>query len=272
MAGARGKHQRMARDLDGKRALVTGASSGIGQANALALASEGASVALHARSEEKAAGTRDAITRAGGDAFALAADMTKGVEIEALCKTALDRLGGLDIVVNNAGFFGYGAVADMSEAFWDAMMDVDLKAPFLVTKHTLPAFLDAAPGISLLFMASSSSRTADANFACYNAAKHGLLGFARSVAAEAGARGVCVNALCPGWIETKMANQFYDSWPGEKPADFETFRETEIAGTNMLKRVGQPEDIAAIAVYLASQRGRFISGQAIGICAGLAYW
>jgi NAD(P)-dependent dehydrogenase (short-subunit alcohol dehydrogenase family) len=262
----------MTQDFDGKRALVTGASSGIGRSIALALASRGASVALHARSEEKAAGTLDAITRTGGNAFALAADMAQSTEIKAMCETALDRLGGLDIVVNNAGFFGYGAVTEMSEAFWDAMMDVDLKAPFLVTKYTLPALLDAAPGSSLLFMASSSSRTADANFACYNAAKHGLLGFARSVAAEAGAQGVQVNALCPGWIETKMATEFFESWPGEKPADFETFRETDMAGANMLKRVGQPEDIAAMAVYLASEKGRFITGQAIGICGGLAYW
>jgi NAD(P)-dependent dehydrogenase (short-subunit alcohol dehydrogenase family) len=262
----------MTRDLDGKRALVTGASSGIGQAIALALAAQGASVALHARTAEKAATTLGAITRTGGNAFALAADMTRSTEIEAMCKAALDRLGGLDIVVNNAGFFGYSAVTDMSEAFWDAMMDVDLKAPFLVTKYTLPALHDAAPGSSLLFMASSSSRTADAKFACYNAAKHGLLGFARSLAAEAGARGVRVNALCPGWIETKMASEFYETWPGEKPADFATFRETEMAGTNMLKRVGQAEDIAAMAAYLASEKGRFITGQAIGICGGLAYW
>lgn len=262
----------MTRDLDGKRALVTGASSGIGQAISLALASGGARVALHARSEDKATDTLNAITRAGGSAFTLTADMAATDEIEALCKTALDRLGGLDILINNAGFFGYGTVTDMTEAFWDAMMDVDLKAPFLVTKFTLPALLDAAPGSSLLFMASSASRTADTNFACYNAAKHGLLGFARSVAAEVGAQGVRVNALCPGWVETKMATDFYNSWPGEKPTDYETFRETQMAGTNMLKRVGQPEDIAAMAVYLASEKGRFITGQAIGICGGLAYW
>ncbi len=87
-----------------------------------------------------------------------------------------------------------------------------------------------------------------------------------------GEHGIRVNGISPGWTDAKMVHKFYDGWPGEKPADYEAFLEQDGAGTNMLKRVGQPEDIAEMAVYLASDRGRFITGQGIGVCGGLVYW
>lgn len=258
--------------LNGKRALVTGASSGIGRAIAEALAREGARVAVHARSEEKARDTLDTITAAGGEAFVVTADMRATAEIGPMCRAALDGLGGIDIVVNNAGIFEHGLVVDMTEEFWNETMDIDLKAPFLVTRHTLPAMLAQGTGGSLIYLTSTSSKTADAHFSAYNAAKAGLLGFARCVAAEVGAHGIRANGISPGWIDTKMVREFYAGWPGEKPADYESFLDEDGAGTNMLKRVGEPEDIAEMAVYLASDRGRFITGQAIGICGGLVYW
>ena len=121
-------------------------------------------------------------------------------------------------------------------------------------------------------MTSTASKTADAHFSAYNAAKTGFLGFARCVAAEVGEHGIRVNGISPGWIETKMVREFYDGWPSEKPADYEGFLEEEGAGTNMLKRVDQPEDIAEMAVYLASERGRFITGQGLSVCGGMVYW
>ncbi len=124
--------------LNGKRALVTGASSGIGRAIAEALARDGARVAVHARSDEKARDTLDTIAAAGGEAFAVTADMRVTAEIGTMCKAALDKLGGIDIVVNNAGIFDHALVVEITEDFWDETMDVDLKAPFLVTKHTFP--------------------------------------------------------------------------------------------------------------------------------------
>ncbi len=258
--------------MNGKRVLVTGASSGIGRAIAEALAREGARVAVHARSDESARDTLDAIAAAGGDAFTVAADMRVTAEIGTMCRAALDELGGIDIVVNNAGIFEHALVVDMTKEFWDQTMDIDLKAPFWVTKHTLPAMLAQGTGGSQIYLTSTSSKTADAHFSAYNAAKAGLLGFARCVAAEVGEQGIRVNGISPGWIDTKMVRAFYDGWPGEKPADYDAFLERDGAGTNMLKRIGEPEDIAEMAVYLASEKGRFITGQAIGICGGLAYW
>jgi NAD(P)-dependent dehydrogenase (short-subunit alcohol dehydrogenase family) len=258
--------------LNGKRALVTGASSGIGRAIAEALAREGARVAVHGRSEDRVSDTLDSIAAAGGDAFAVTADMRVTAEIGTMCRAALDELGGIDVVVNNAGIFEHALIVDMTEEFWDETMDIDLKAPFLVTKHTLPVMLAQGTGGSLIYLTSTSSKTADAHFSAYNAAKAGLLGFARCVAAEVGKHGIRVNGISPGWIDTKMVRAFYDGWPGEKPAEYETFLEEDGAGTNMLKRVGEPEDIAEMAVYMASDKGRFITGQAIGICGGLVYW
>ena len=132
--------------LEGKRALVTGAASGIGRAIAEAYAAEGATVAVHARSEERVAETLESIANAGGKAFAALADLTDPAAIEGMCKAAIERLGGLDVVVNNAGVADYAKVVDMDEAMWDWIMAVNLKAPYLVSKHTLPAMIEQGSG------------------------------------------------------------------------------------------------------------------------------
>ena len=132
--------------LAGKRALVTGAASGIGKAIALALAREGATVATHARTAEKCAGTIDEIEAAGGKAFSVAADLTDSGAIAAMCADAIERLGGIDIVVNNAGVCDLGKVEEMEESFWDWVIDTNLKAPFLVTKHTVPTLKQQGTG------------------------------------------------------------------------------------------------------------------------------
>src|SRR5882672_6922564 len=133
----------MTQKLAGKRALVTGAASGMGRAMAETFAREGAIVAVHARNHERARDTVMAITKAGGKAFAVAADLTVSVEIQAMCADAVTELGGLDILVNNAGVVDSAKVTEMSEAMWDRTMAVNLKAPFLVSKFTLPTMLAA---------------------------------------------------------------------------------------------------------------------------------
>jgi len=258
--------------LNGKRALITGASSGLGRAIAEAMAAEGATIAVHARSEAKAKDTLDAIANAGGSAFAVTADMTATGEIEAMCKTALDKLGGIDVVVNNAGVYDYMSVPEMTEEQWDWVIDTDLKAPFLVTKYTLPAMQSQGEGGSQIYIASTNGKTADGLFSAYNAAKHGLIGFARCVAAEVGEQAIRANCICPGWIDTKMAASFHKEWSDENKVNYDEFWQESMADSNMLKRVGEPRDIGDFAVYLASERGRFITGQAINICGGLCYW
>lgn len=257
--------------LQGRRALVTGAASGIGRAIAEAFAREGAKVAVHARSAERAAETVAAITDRGGEAFAVAADLSRGEEIRAMSAAALAPLGGIDIVVSNAGIADCAGVAEMPESLWDDIMSVNLKAPFLLSKFTLPAMLDAGRGGVFIFNASTNGKTADARWSAYNSSKHGLIGFMRCLAAEVGGSGIRANALCPGWIDTKMADDLMAKLAatvGREPRGYydETMR------ANMMGALLPPDAVADMALFLASDEGRFVTGQAINVCAGLCTW
>jgi 3-hydroxybutyrate dehydrogenase len=257
--------------LKGKRAIVTGAASGIGQAVAQGLAAEGVTVAVHARSAARAEETLGAIAAAGGKAFAVAADLEKPDEIRRMCEQALAKLGGIDIVVNNAGVADMASVVDMDERLWDWIIDVNLKAPFLVCKHTLPAMIEQGTGGSVLFTSSTNGKTADANWAAYNSSKHGLIGFMRCLAAEVGRHNIRVNAVCPGWVATKMADDLHHKMAVEASRPFKEVYE-ESMRFNMLKSLIPARDEADMYVYLASERGRNITGQSINVCGGLCYW
>ena len=255
--------------LAGKRALVTGAASGIGKSIAESYAREGAVVAVQARSIERSAETLESITAEGGEAFAVAADLTDTGEIEAMCQQAIERLGGIDIVMNNAGVGEYKKVVDMEESFWDRIMDVNLKAPFLVSKYTLPAMIEQGAGGVQLFNASTNAKTADADWTAYNATKHGLGGFVRCLAAEVGPQGIRVNAICPGWIDTKMAVELHEDFAREMKEPYEKVYD-ESMRLNMLSEIIPPQAVADMAVFLAGEGGTYVTGQAINVCAGLS--
>ena len=255
--------------LAGKRALVTGAASGIGKSIAESYAREGAVVAVQARSIERSAETLESITAEGGEAFAVAADLTDTGEIEAMCQQAIERLGGIDIVMNNAGVGEYKKVIDMEESFWDRIMDVNLKAPFLVSKYTLPAMIEQGAGGVQLFNASTNAKTADADWTAYNATKHGLVGFVRCLAAEVGPQGIRVNAICPGWIDTKMAVELHEDFAREMKEPYEKVYD-ESMRLNMLSEIIPPQAVADMAVFLAGEGGTYVTGQAINVCAGLS--
>ena len=255
--------------LAGKRALVTGAASGIGKSIAESYAREGAVVAVQARSIERSAETLESIAAEGGEAFAVAADLTDTGEIEAMCQQAIERLGGIDIVMNNAGVGEYKKVVDMEESFWDRIMDVNLKAPFLVSKYTLPAMIEQGAGGVQLFNASTNAKTADADWTAYNATKHGLVGFVRCLAAEVGPQGIRVNAICPGWIDTKMAVELHEDLAREMKEPYEKVYD-ESMRLNMLSEIIPPQAVADMAVFLAGEGGTYVTGQAINVCAGLS--
>lgn len=257
--------------LEGKRALITGAASGIGKAVAQGLAAEGVTVAVHARSEARAQETLDSIKAAGGKAFAVAADMEKPDEIRRMCEQTINRLGGIDVVVNNAGVADMRSVTDMDERFWDWIVNVNLKAPFLVCKYTLPTMIKQASGGTILFTSSTNGKTADANWSAYNVSKHGLIGFVRCLAAEVGKHNIRVNAVCPGWVTTKMADELHHKMAEGAKRPFEEVYD-ESMRLNMLHSLIPPQDEADMYVYLASDRGRNITGQSINVCAGLCYW
>ena len=200
--------------LAGKRTLVTGAASGIGKAIALALAREGATVATHARTAEKCAGTIDEIEAAGARPSPSRLTSPTVAQSPPWCADAIERLGGIDIVVNNAGVCDLGKVEEMEESFWDWVIDTNLKAPFLVTKHTVPTLKQQGTGGALIYNASTNAKTADAEWSAYNTSKHGLIGFVRCIAAELGEHRITSNAICPGWVATPMAASLHENLGG----------------------------------------------------------
>jgi NAD(P)-dependent dehydrogenase (short-subunit alcohol dehydrogenase family) len=257
--------------LNGKRALVTGAASGMGASIATALAAEGAAVAIHARHLDQLEGTAAAISALGGHVLPVAAELRNAAAIAAMAQQTLDGLGGLDILVNNAGVVDIATVLEMDEELWDRTFDTNLKAPWLLTRALLPAVLAAGANGRLIFTSSISGKLSEAAGSAYNASKAGLIGFVRCLAAEVAPQGVTANAICPGWVDTPMATW---CWQQVATAEGKPFADVYEAGmrNNMLRALIEPKDIAAMAVFLASGQSRFITAQAFNVCGGLCYW
>ena len=243
--------------LAGKRALVTGASRGIGRAVALRLAAEGASVALNYRAgREDAESAAAEIASAGGSAVVLPGDVSVAAEAEALVTGAAEALGGLDILVNNAGVTRDNLLMRLSEEDWDAALNTNLKGAFLCSKAAVRPMLRQRFG-RIVNMSSVVALTGNPGQANYTAAKAGLIGFTRTVAREVASRGITVNALAPGFIETQMIESIPDDLRGQ------------ILERIPLGKFGSPEDVAGCVAFLCSGDGAYITGQTISIDGGL---
>ena len=245
-----------ARRLSGKAAIVTGASRGIGEAIARRFAEEGARVLLASRDQA-------AIERIAGDlartaeAFAVACDVNDEASVRKAIGAAVDRFGALDVLVNNAGLGGptpLDAVGPEADTRWDAIVATNLTAVFRVTRAASPHL---SRGGRVINISSVLGRFGVAGFSAYCASKHGVIGLTRALALELAPRHVTVNAICPGWVETEMARQGFER--------FGSVEEGRAAAANMapLKRVLDPEEIAGLAAYLASEDARSVTGQAI---------
>ncbi|MDP6474839.1 MAG: SDR family NAD(P)-dependent oxidoreductase [Alphaproteobacteria bacterium] len=253
--------------LAGKRALVTGAGDGIGREIAEALAREGAIVAVHGRAAARIAATLEAIEGAGGKAIPALADLMDEDAINAMCGEALDSLGGLDILVNNAGICTLQEVPRMTPETWKTILATNLTAPFLVSRAVYPALVESGAGASVIFISSIASAAHAAGWGAYAASKNGLDAFMHCLADELGAHGVRVNSIAPGWIETKMAQQLHKSLASAAGAPFEALYNENMRG-NMLNALLTPDSIADMAVFLVSERGRFITAQTLAVCGG----
>ena len=244
--------------LDGKRALVTGAGTGIGREVALRLAAEGASVAVNYKTSR--AGAEEAVAQiaaAGGKAVAIQADVSDAADVDALVQQTLEGLGGVDILVNNAGITRDNLVMRMSEEDWDEVLTADLKSAFLCTKAVIRHMLRQRSG-RIINMSSVVALTGNPGQANYAAAKAGLIGLTRTVAREVASRGITVNAVAPGFIETQMVG-----------ALSEDLRAT-ILERIPLERFGTPGDVAGAVAFLASGDAAYITGQVLGIDGGLS--
>jgi len=256
-----------AKRLEGKRAFVTGANRGIGRAVAERLAREGATVCVHARAEAKLKDCLDGIKKRGQPGVPVAADLTKPDDIERMSSEVLRRLGGIDIVVNNAGVAASVYTTEMTLDTWGWTLDTNLRAPFLITKFLLPAMIKQNRGGSLVFNASSAAKQGDAGASAYNASKAGLVGFMRCVAAEVGVHGINSNAVCAGWIATEMAVELHEQLVARTGQNFDEFYQQSMR-RNAMQALIPPEDVAELMVFLATPAARYITGQAINICGG----
>ena len=244
--------------LEGKNALVTGGSQGIGAAASLELAREGANVCLTYRKHDtEAKKYADEIREMGRKAIAIKCDISSFSEAENVVKTAIDEFGGLDVLVNNAGMNWDGVSWKMSEEQWDRVIEVNLKGYFNFTRQVAPIFKGQKSG-KIINITSINGLRGKFGQSNYSASKAGIIGFTKAVAKELGAFNVNVNAVAPGLIETTMLKE---SDSRDKIIDMAM---NEI----VLKRVGQPEDLANVVVFLASDKARHVTGEIIKVDGG----
>ncbi|MBI5475089.1 MAG: glucose 1-dehydrogenase [Ignavibacteriae bacterium] len=245
-------------DFKNKVALVTGGGRDIGRAVSVLLAARGASVVVnYFDNPEQAASTVNEITAAGGKAVAVQADVTKPADVQRLVSEARSAFGGtFDILVNVAGgLMGRKKIDEMDEAFWDAVMDVNLKSVFLVTKAVLPYLRD---GGSIVNFASQAARDGGGMGAvAYSTAKGGVLTLTRGLAKELGPRKIRVNCVSPGMINTTFHNTFTKPEVRQK-----------VAAATPLGREGEAHEVAELVVYLASENASFVSGASVDINGG----
>jgi 3-oxoacyl-[acyl-carrier protein] reductase len=242
--------------LDGKIALVTGASQGIGEAIAKQLAAQGATVVCAARTLRKLQDVADAITAEGGKADVVVADLSDGASVRAAVATTVERYGAIHILVNNAGITRDKLLIQMKEDDWDAVIDTNLKGAWTAIQAATKPMMKQRWG-RIINIASVVGQMGNPGQANYVAAKAGLIGLTKSVARELASRNVTANAVTPGYIETAMT------------AGLSEAVKTEFTKQIPLGRMGTAADIAASVVFLASEEASYITGQVLSVNGGL---
>lgn len=241
--------------MDGKVVIVTGGSSGIGRATAIAFAKEGAKVVIAARRVNEGEETVRQIMDAGGEAIFVQTDVTQANEVQALVDRTLEQYGRLDAAFNNAGSGKGVRLVDLTEDEWEQEIAVNLKSVWLCVKYQIPAMLKSGKG-AIVNMGSQGAILGVPNYTAYGAAKGGAVALTRAAAAEYAAEGIRINAISPGAVETEL-------WANAPAGMIE-----QVAAGIPMQRVGQPQDIAETVVWLCSDAAGFITGQNIAIDGG----
>jgi len=242
--------------LKEKVAVITGASQGIGRDAALALAGAGAKVAIAARNEEKLAALANDIARAGGEALAVRMDVADAEQVKAGFKHIVEKFGRLDILVNNAAITRDGLAMRMKKDDWNAVLETNLTGAHLCIQQALPVMMKARAG-RIINISSVVAQSGNAGQANYVAAKAGLIGLTKAIAIEIASRGITVNAVAPGFIETPMTDVLPDQVKEEL--------KTRIP----LGRMGLPRDVCAAILFLASDEAGYITGHVLNVNGGM---
>ncbi len=247
--------------LAGKSILLTGAAAGIGRATALLAAREGARITIVDVALAGAQETVAQIQAGGGEAIAIACDVTQSEQVQAAIAATVDAFGRLDGAVNNAGVSGTLAFsADMAEEDWQHTLDVNLSGVFRCLKYELQQMMTQEGGGAIVNTASAAGLIGLPRAVAYAASKHGVIGITRTAALEYARRGIRVNAVCPGFVETAMV----DIWDEMRPGMLDGVRRF-----NPMRRLGQPGEVAAAIVWLLSDEASFVNGHTLSVDGGV---
>jgi 2-hydroxycyclohexanecarboxyl-CoA dehydrogenase len=242
-------------------AFVSGAARGIGRAIAEKLAADGRAVAIADLLDEKARETALAIEKNGGTAIAVTLDVTSPDSVAAAVAEATERLGAIDVLVNNAGWDELHPFLETDEPFWDRVIDVNFKGVLRLTKAVLPGMVERKWG-RIVSISSDAGRVGSSGESVYAGAKGATIAFMKTIAREVARNGVTANAVCPGPTDTAMLQQVMSGEGGDKVRDAMT-------RAVPMKRLGTPKDIAAAVAFLASEDAGYITGQALSVSGGL---
>jgi len=248
--------------LQGKAAVITGASAGIGHASALRFAQEGARLVLADLQDGEGEALAQAITRSGGTACFVRADVSRRADNERMIDACVKRYGRLDILFCNAGINLPKLLVDSTDEEIDGLLAVNLKGPLYAARHAIPIMLRQPEGGVLLFTASKTGLVAQTDSPVYCASKGAVVLLAKALALDYATRGIRVNALCPGIIDTPMLRRFADAMPDPAAAW------TEYSAAQPMRRLGTPAECAAAALWLVSPEAGFVTGVALPVDGG----